>query len=263
MKRLIQPAVAFVMALLLLTGTSLTLAQQARTHTVAAGQTLFSIALQYGVTVNDLAFANGITNPNLIFAGQVLTIPGGSTDAQAYTVVAGDTLFSIARRFGTSVSSLASANNISNPDQIQVGQTLTLPSPGGGVVTPAPTQSGAGTIHTVAAGETLFRIALRYGVTPQQIAAANNLTNVNTIFVGQRLTIPSGSAAPAATATQGAAPTQGTPAATATSAGSPVAPTATTAAPTATTGAAPTATETGGEVMIPTTDPGLLDDLDN
>ncbi len=100
-----------------------------------------------------------------------------------YTVKAGDRLFSIGRQFGVNPYSIAQANNILPPYIIRPGQVLKIPSDG---TTPPPT----GKTHTVAPGENLFRIALRYGTTVQALAAANNITNVNLIFVGQVLKIP-------------------------------------------------------------------------
>ena len=119
-------------------------------HTVAAGENLFRIALRYDVTIAAIQQENGIANPNLIFVGQQLTIPGttgGTPDPQPdpgqpdpgtpseYVVQRGDTLGAIARRFGTSVQAIASANGIANPNLIFVGQRLNIP---GGTVTPDP-----------------------------------------------------------------------------------------------------------------------------
>lgn len=107
-----------------------------------------------------------------------------------YTVVAGDTLFSIARRFGVSVGDLAVANNIANPTRIFVGQVLVLP----GVPNPTPTTVNppptSGRTHVVQRGENLFRIALRYGVPLADLARANNIANPARIFEGQTLVIP-------------------------------------------------------------------------
>lgn len=126
-------------------------------HVVQSGENLFRIAIRYGVTVDAIASANGISNPALIFVGQQLTIPGATGvtptqpptdpqppttpvpptgDATTYTVQAGDSLSSIARRFGTSYLAIASANGIANPNLIFVGQVLSIT---GGTV-PAPTQ---------------------------------------------------------------------------------------------------------------------------
>lgn len=107
-----------------------------------------------------------------------------------HVVQRGDTLYSIARRYGVTVQAVAQANGILNPNLIYVGQQLSIP---GGTPSPGPTPTPpptSGTVHVVAAGETLTRIALRYGVTVYAIVSANNLPNPNLIHVGQRLTIP-------------------------------------------------------------------------
>jgi peptidoglycan/xylan/chitin deacetylase (PgdA/CDA1 family) len=111
-------------------------AAQQTTYTVRAGDTLSSIAARHGTTVSALAAANNIANPNLIRVGQVLRIPSAvpppapAPIAGTYTVRAGDTLFSIAARHGTTVSALAAANNIANPNLIRVGQVLVIPGAG-------------------------------------------------------------------------------------------------------------------------------------
>ncbi|MDZ7836211.1 MAG: LysM peptidoglycan-binding domain-containing protein [Alkalibacterium sp.] len=97
-----------------------------------AGDTLSAIAARYNTTVARIASANNITNVNLIRVGQVLTIPGtgGSTtppsSSTTYTVRPGDTLYSIAQRYGTTVQRIVADNNISNPNLISVGQVLTI-----------------------------------------------------------------------------------------------------------------------------------------
>ncbi|GAB4470601.1 MAG: hypothetical protein Kow00124_06880 [Anaerolineae bacterium] len=206
-----------VVIALLVAATGVSIAQaQNRTHTVQPGDTLFSIARRYGVTVQDIAFANGITNPALIYVGQVLIIPGGSGGTPSeYVVVAGDTLFSIARRFNTTVDAIAALNNITDPSLISVGQRLQIPggtqqptaTPTTPTATATPTQQPDTQVtHTVQAGETLYRIALRYGVTVQQIVQLNNIANPNLIAVGQVLIIKQGS-----TGTPPPSPTTATP----------------------------------------------------
>jgi len=100
-----------------------------------------------------------------------------------YIVQPGDTLSSIARRFGTTVAAIVEANGIADPDFIWVGQRLIIPLP----VTPPPECQ---VIHVVQRGETLTGIALRYGTTISAIVAANGLTNPDFIWVGQRLIMP-------------------------------------------------------------------------
>jgi LysM repeat protein len=133
---------------------------QDTTYTVRPGDNLYRIALQFGVSVNDIVRRNNIANPNLIFVGQVLTIPGASGPAQpsqpapgggatqpppatggtggTYVVRGGDTLWGISRRFGTTVDALKAANGLTG-NIIFVGQRLNLPG-GGGSPPPAATQ---------------------------------------------------------------------------------------------------------------------------
>lgn len=97
-----------------------------RTYTVQAGDTLSGIASMYGTTYQHLAEINGISNPNLIYAGQVIKIDGSSTPTQAqyYTVQSGDTLSGIASRYGTTWQNLQAMNGISNPNLIYTGQRI-------------------------------------------------------------------------------------------------------------------------------------------
>ena len=99
-------------------------------YTVQPGDTLYRIAARYGTTVTAIANANNIANPNLIYPGQVLVIPGGGSTPPAtrtYTVQPGDTLYSIAGRYGTTVNAIVTANNIADPNLILPGQVLVIP----------------------------------------------------------------------------------------------------------------------------------------
>lgn len=99
------------------------------TYTVQAGDTLWGIAQKYGVTVQQLCQWNNISNPNLIYPGQVLVIYSSNPFSRAYhtyTVQSGDTLWGIAQRFGVTVQDLCNWNNISNPNLIYPGQVLTV-----------------------------------------------------------------------------------------------------------------------------------------
>jgi LysM repeat protein len=117
-------------------------------HTVRFGDTLNSISRLYGVSVQALMAANNIYNPNLIFAGQTLCIPGSApvpppppprpSCGTYYTVQWGDTLSSIAVRYGTTVQAIMYANNIVNPNHIYAGMILYIPC---GTKPPAPPAS--------------------------------------------------------------------------------------------------------------------------
>jgi LysM repeat protein len=100
-------------------------------YIVQPGDTLFGIARRFGVSVYALMNINRIYNPNIIFAGMSLLIPGGYVPPSPYgnyIVRAGDTLFRIALRFGTSVYALMIANHIPNPNLIFAGMRLVIPS---------------------------------------------------------------------------------------------------------------------------------------
>ncbi|HCY8998223.1 TPA: LysM peptidoglycan-binding domain-containing protein [Enterococcus faecalis] len=97
--------------------------QPEATHVVQYGETLSSIAYQYGTDYQTLAALNGLTNPNLIYPGQVLKVNGLAT-SNVYTVKYGDNLSSIAAKLGTTYQALAALNGLSNPNLIYPGQTL-------------------------------------------------------------------------------------------------------------------------------------------
>jgi LysM repeat protein len=163
-------------------------------YVVRTGDTLYSIARRFGTTVTAIAQINNIANTRYIQVGQRLLIPRESNvtpvpvtpqpNPTVYVVQRGDTLYSIARRYGTTVEAIALTNKIANPSLIYVGQRLTIP---GSTTTPVPP---SGQTHVVQFGETLYSIARHYGTTFWAIAMANNLANPNVIYAGQRLVIP-------------------------------------------------------------------------
>jgi LysM repeat protein len=123
----------------------------------------------------------------------------------AHVVRRGDTLYSLARRYDTTVSAIARANGLRNPNWIYVGQRLVIPG-----TTSASSYSSSGSVHVVQRGENLYRIALQYGTTVQALASANNLSSTSLIYVGQRLAIPGrGSSSPAPTSSSASASTSG------------------------------------------------------
>ncbi len=148
----------------------------AATYTVRQGDTLWSIATRFDTTVSSIAAENGIQNPSLIYPGQVLQISAGqasaaSSGAITYTVQRGDTLWSIATRFGTT----------QNPSLIYPGQVLQISA---GQASAA--SSGAIT-YTVQRGDTLWSIATRFGTTVNRLAGINELQNPRLIYPGQVL----------------------------------------------------------------------------
>ncbi|EOW1947737.1 LysM peptidoglycan-binding domain-containing protein [Enterococcus hirae] len=106
---------------------STTVAEQplvAQTHVVQYGETLSSIATRYSTTYQTLASLNGLSNPNMIYAGQVLKVSGVASATRTYTVQYGDNLSLIATKLGTTYQTLAQRNGLSNPNLIYPGQTL-------------------------------------------------------------------------------------------------------------------------------------------
>lgn len=273
-------AFLFLMVLVLLFVTTVPAFAQGQTHTVQAGETLFSIARRYGLTVQQLASANRITNPELIYVGQVLVIPGTGAPPSAppsgggtrtYIVQAGDTLFSIARRNNTTVDTLVRLNGLSNANVLYVGQVLLLPGGQPQPATPQPTATPAPPVetitHVVQPGETLGQIAVRYGTTYQQIALLSGITNPDLIYPGQVLTIRKASTPPATPTTP--APT--TPVATTPAATTPAPATLTptniptntpvptkTPTPTSTPVTAPSPTPIVGGTVVPVNAPNRL-----
>jgi len=105
---------------------------------VQNGDSVSSISQKFGISLDQLAAANGLNDPNTLAIGQTLRIPGsgsgtGRTSGTAattksYTIQPGDTLFGIAQNSGISVDSLISMNQITNPNLVQPGNTIQIPS---------------------------------------------------------------------------------------------------------------------------------------
>ena len=161
-------------------------------YTVRKGETLAEVAERLGSSIRELAAANGIRDPNRIYEGQTLVIPGAGTTAAAtagtHVVRPGETLGAIAGRFGLSVRSLAAANGITDPNRVIAGARLRIDGAAGAAAA-APAAS-TGRTHVVAAGETLGGIASRYGVGTRALASANGIADPNRLAVGTRLSVP-------------------------------------------------------------------------
>ena len=145
-KRSILAAVATVLLVPLV----LSLGGSAGEYTVTPGDTLSEIAERFGLTVEELAEANGIVDPDHILSGQVLLVPGAAGGrgaepspapapgpAGSYTVQRGDTLSGISARFGVSIAVIMEANGLTDPHFIVEGQVLTIPSGDAAPASPA------------------------------------------------------------------------------------------------------------------------------
>jgi len=173
--------------------TSIPAAPSGTTYTVRWGDTLFSIAAQFGVTVEVIKSANGLSS-DTILVGQQLVIPlpsspsspaPGSGATTVHIVQPGETLFRIALRYNTTVEAIAQANNISNPWYIYPGQQLTVPLGPTSNVPPSPRRT-----YVVQPGDTLYAIALRFNTTVEALMVLNNMSNANMLHPGQVLQLP-------------------------------------------------------------------------
>lgn len=169
-------------------------------YTVQPGNTLSGIAAIYGVTVSQLQTINGITNPNLIYPGQVLKIYPNENREQrttekkefssTYIVKSGDTLSAIAQRFDTTVSELVELNDISNPNLIYPGEVLKIPTKSNDNSKSASSKQYLKT-YIVRSGDTLWGIARLFNTTVDNLVRINNISNPNLIYPGQVLKIES------------------------------------------------------------------------
>lgn len=166
-------------------------------HIVKKGQTLSHIARYYGVTVNALVNANGLSNASYIYVGQRLHIPasyGAPAGCKSYYHVKhGDTLSEVAAWYGINTYALANANGLSNASYIYVGQKLCIPSiygGGHGYYGGDKDHGGYGGGHyVVKSGDTLSEIAQWYGTSVHHLMYVNGLHNPNHIYIGQKLRI--------------------------------------------------------------------------
>ncbi|WP_210422803.1 LysM peptidoglycan-binding domain-containing protein [Cryobacterium sp. BB307] len=201
------------------------------TYRVQGGDTVSGIAGKFGLSTASVLALNGLGWKSLIFPGQVLKLSNGTTAAPApapapanpapssgrYTIVKGDTISSIAARFGVSTQSVLSANGLGWSSIIYPGQTLAIPgaAPAAAPVTPAQTPAPAPspepapapapapepapitpapapvqTSYVIKSGDTVTSIASRFGVTIQAILNANGLNLSSIIYAGRTLIIP-------------------------------------------------------------------------
>jgi LysM repeat protein len=115
----------------------------------------------------------------------VETVSPAFPNTAEYTVVSGDTLWKIAAKFNTTISEIVTLNNLDPNKYLYIGQKLKVPA------TVSPEPAAQPVIHTVQSGDTLWKIAQKYGTTIDAIVKANNLDLAKYLYIGQKLTIPS------------------------------------------------------------------------
>lgn len=155
-------------------------------YIVKSGDTLYGIANQYDIDVNDLIEYNNLSGSSLSI-GQQLFIPAPQEESEydTYAVKSGDTLYQIANRYGTSVTELMNINNLST-NILTLGQRLLIPKTTNG------TPSNNEITYVVKSGDNLYDIANKYGISVNELKNYNNLTS-NLLSIGQTLRIPTAS----------------------------------------------------------------------
>lgn len=148
------------------------------TYIVQKGDSLWSIANKFNMTVSKLKNLNNLTN-NLLSIGQVLKIKDSFNNGKTtYTVQKGDSLWVIANKYGITTEELKSYNNLTS-NLLSIGQVLKIPQG----------KTSTENIYTVKKGDSLWTIANRYNTTVEKIKVLNNLTS-NLLSIGQQLKIP-------------------------------------------------------------------------
>ncbi len=193
MKSLVKRSLAGCIFLLVL-GVSLCPAQNSSTHTVAAGETLFGIAEQYGISVQQLKNWNDISGSSLS-VGQELIIKdeiSNSESGRTHTVKPKESLYSISKKYGVGIDEIRKWNDLES-NNLSVGQKLKIypgessrqtSQEGSAQTTSNPGQSR----YTVKSGDSLFRIAKLHNMTVRRLRKLNSLSS-NNIQVGQKLSV--------------------------------------------------------------------------
>jgi len=189
-------------------------------HVVKKGDTLWSIAQKYNLSVDLIFVTNNIANSELISIGQEMKIPSQknavaetnivnqavvdkknnninnnvsqpeNAEPIVYTVKAGDNLWNISRKYGVSVEVIISVNNLKDKDLLSLGQKLEIPAIGGGVSNSNQKQEPTIITYTVVKGDTLWSISQRYDVKMTSIISVNNLKEISRLSIGQKLKLP-------------------------------------------------------------------------
>ncbi len=169
-------------------------------YVVQAGDTVLGLAVEFGLTMEEIKAANPSIVLDRIAVGQQLAIPETAArpteepedpNALYHLVQAGENLSDIAALYGVDPLEIAQINDLVSPDQLGIGQSLRLPQSATLLALPtAEPARGEGLIHTVAAGETLSSIALRYEVRLSTLVEVNNLKNADQLVLGQEIYVP-------------------------------------------------------------------------
>jgi LysM repeat protein len=148
---------------------------QTTEYTVVSGDTLWKISAKFNTRISEIVALNNLDPNKYLYIGQNLTIPTAAQPSQptttTYTVVSGDTLWKIAQKFGVTTQAIVDANKLDPTAYLYVGQNLIIPT----VAQPASPVQPTTTTYTVVSGDTLWKIAQKFGVTTQVIIDVNKL----------------------------------------------------------------------------------------
>ncbi|WP_418791552.1 LysM peptidoglycan-binding domain-containing protein [Phosphitispora sp. TUW77] len=160
-------------------------------YTIQPGDTLYQISRFFNVSVDDILMANPGLDPDNLMIGQVICIPGVAPPAQCpagttpYIIQAGDTYYSLAIRFNTTVAAIIAANPGVDPNNLMIGQRICIPQ----ALPPAQCPAGT-TPYIIQAGDTYYSLAIRFNTTVAAIIAVNPGVDPNNLMIGQRICIP-------------------------------------------------------------------------
>ncbi|OLS03716.1 gamma-D-glutamyl-L-diamino acid endopeptidase 1 [Tissierella creatinophila DSM 6911] len=157
-------------------------------YTIKQGDTIYNLDKKYNTTVEAILMVNPGINPDNLQIGQIICIPGETPQkcpmgTFAYTIKQGDTIYKLAKAYNTTVEAILMVNPGINPDNLQIGQVICIPSE-----KPAPDCDG--TYYVVRPGDTLYSIAHKYGISLAELMAANPGVDPYNLMVGQLICIP-------------------------------------------------------------------------
>lgn len=157
-------------------------------YTIKQGDTIYKLAQRYNTTVKAILNVNPGINPDNLQIGQVICIPSEAPQrcpagTFSYTIKQGDTIYKLAQSYNTTVEAILKVNPGINPDNLQIGQVICIPSE-----TSPPTCDG--TYYVVRSGDTFYSIAGKYGISVEALMAANPGVDPYNLRVGQLICIP-------------------------------------------------------------------------
>lgn len=163
-------------------------------HTVASGESPWTIASKYGMDLGDLLAMNGLSKNAVLRAGQTLKVAGATgtsspvpAASQGHTVKSGESAWTIAQKHGVSVDDLLAANGLSKNSVLKAGQELKVPL--GNAGSSSSGSSGKTVVHKTTAGQSPSTIAQKYGVSTSDLFKWNNWSKSHVLQIGEEVTI--------------------------------------------------------------------------